>query len=516
MNKILVRSASKWRTVFTRWRVVLVSFPEGSNGPVYDQGPAAVPLPKNYFILYLICLRKVQARNLPSRALNQSLSKQGIQFLNAGNLDQAEQCFAQAVKASPANAHLWNLLGIVTASKGDYTRALEMMNKALSLNESSAEIHHNIGPMYRVLGDFESAEKHYRKSIEIKPDYAEAYFNLASVKRFESDDPVIPVLEEMLGTDTLSKDDQCFLHFAAGKILNDVGRYDDAFENYKLGNDLRKLEFDTKKHIEWIDRIIACFPKELFDRRKGEGTSTASPIFIVGMPRSGTTLLEQILSSHPDVEGAGELRDLSSIAETISQHHPEKIKYPEYIDSVPSNVIAGFGEAYAKRVGSMFPTAKQIVDKMPHNFLFLGLISQMLPNAKIIHAKRHPLDTCLSCYFQRFRASQEFSYKQEHLAVYFKHYERLMQHWAAVLPIPYYTAVYEQLVADPENEVRELLEFCGLPWDDQCLDFHKTERPVTTASNHQVRQPVYKTSVERWRRYEKHLGPLIKALDYKA
>jgi tetratricopeptide (TPR) repeat protein len=445
--------------------------------------------------------------------LNQSLSKQGIQFLNAGDLSRAQQCFAEAVKANPSNAHFWNLLGITTARQGDYNSALEMMKKALSLNDNSAEIHHNVGPMYRVLGDFESAEKHYRRSVELKPDYAEAYFNLVSVKRFKSDDPVIPVIEQMLAEGKLKEDEQCFLRFAAGKIFNDVGRYDDAFENYRRGNDLRGLEFDTAKHIAWIDRIIASFSKELLERRKEDGNSAASPIFIVGMPRSGTTLLEQILSSHPDVEGAGELRDLTSIAGTISQHHPDKTEFPAYIDTVPSQIIAGFGDAYAKRVGGLFPNAKQIVDKMPHNFQFMGLISLMLPNAKIIHAKRNPLDTCLSCYFQRFRSSQEFSYKLEHLGLYFQQYERLMQHWTDVLPIPYYTAEYEELVENPESKVRELLEFCGLEWHDNCLDFHQTKRPVTTASNHQVRQPVYKTSVDRWRRYENHIQPLMDALD---
>jgi len=227
---------------------------------------------------------------------------------------------------------------------------------------------------------------------------------------------------------------------------------------------------------------------------------------------SGTTLVEQILASHPDVFGAGELRDIRSIVGTISKYDKNQSSFPDYIRTIDGKVLKGFAEAYLKRIRSLHSSSLRVVDKMPQNFLFLGLIAIMFPNASVVHCRRNPLDTCLSCYFQRFRMRQEYSFDLAHLGNYYRYYQDLMDHWRETLPIRIFDISYEDIVSDPEPQCRALLEYCGLNWDDRCLSFHKTQRPLTTASNLQVRQPLYNSSVERWRRYESHLGPLVAAL----
>jgi hypothetical protein len=211
--------------------------------------------------------------------------------------------------------------------------------------------------------------------------------------------------------------------------------------------------------------------------------------------------------------GAGELPDISRIAYTVPQHVAGKPAYPLYLNTVESRITRGFGEAYLKRLRSFHATSRRIIDKLPLNFLYLGLISAMLPQARVIHTQRDPLDTCLSCYFQKFRTGQEYSYDLQNLAGYFHEYQRLMQHWREALPLPMYELQYEQLVDDQQTQTRRLIEFLGLEWDPACLNFHESDRPVTTASNWQVRRPMDPSRKQRWKRYEKHLGPLRKALE---
>jgi hypothetical protein len=230
------------------------------------------------------------------------------------------------------------------------------------------------------------------------------------------------------------------------------------------------------------------------------------------MPRSGTTLVEQILSSHPDVFGAGELPDIASIAGTLPQHTPGDELYPDCVPHLSNEAFGGFGEAYQRRLRSFSDKAQRIINKTPMNFEFLGLIAMLVPGARVIHCRRDPLDTCLSCYFQRFRSGQEFSYTPEDLAFYYGRYRHLMRHWHQVLPTSMLEVDYETLVQQPEPTVRALVDYCGLPWDERCLRFHETRRPVTTASNWQVRQPLYTSAVRRSARYEAHLKTLRTAL----
>lgn len=259
-------------------------------------------------------------------------------------------------------------------------------------------------------------------------------------------------------------------------------------------------------------RVLGAFDKVTLATRAAEGNESALPVFVVGMPRSGTTLVEQILASHSLVHGAGELHDVQDIARTLPRHTPAGTPYPACVHELDGTIMRGFGDAYVRSVRTLSQDSLRIVDKMPLNYLFLGLLALLLPNAHIVHCRRNPLDTCLSCYFQRFRGSQEYSYDLGHLGRYYILYRQLMDFWVDTLPLPILHVDYEELVADPETIARELVAFCGLKWQERCLDFHCADRAVTTSSNWQVRRPVYRTAVERWRNYAPHLGPLRAAL----
>ncbi|WP_299469846.1 sulfotransferase [uncultured Gimesia sp.] len=349
--------------------------------------------------------------------------------------------------------------------------------------------------------------------MNLKPDYAEAYFNYSAARKFAFDDPIVPHLEQQLSRSDLSDEDRCFLGFAAGKIFNDIKDYDKAFSFYEMGNRFKNSQFEIDQFRREIDRLISFFSTERIQQLSSLGVSSKVPVFIVGMPRTGTTLVEQILSSHPEVHGAGELPDISSIAGTMKQYAIPKTDFPECVANLPENAFAGFADAYLRRLRTFDHSAVRIIDKMPANFLHLGLIAILFPEAKVIHCQRHPLDTCLSCYFQRFRRGHDYSFNLTHLGLYYREYQRLMQHWKAVLPVAPYELHYSELVADQEAVSKKLIDFIGISWDDRCLNFHDNSRPVTTASNWQVRRPMNRAGLDRWKNYDQHLGALREVLE---
>jgi tetratricopeptide (TPR) repeat protein len=434
---------------------------------------------------------------------------QAARLHQEGHIDRAASLYEDVLARDPQNARALNLLGVVASQRREFVEAIGLMSRSIALRPNQAEFHHNLAAVFRTLGNFAESEHHYRRAVQLRPDYAEAYFNLSAIRRFAADDPIVPALKTQLqSVDAATREDQCFLHFAAGKIFDDLRQHDRAFTHYLRGNAARGATFDREAHEAQIDRIISVFDRGLFESRDRCGEPNELPIFIVGMPRSGTTLLEQILTSHGDVVGLGELPDIPSIAHTLPQHAVSSAAYPECVPSLGDEIFAGFGRAYLKRVSGMAPGARRTVDKLPGNFMYVGLIALMLPRAKIIHCRRNRLDTCLSCFFHRFREGHEYSFDLEDLGHYHLAYERLMAHWRNVLPVAMFDLEYESLVDDQERVSRELFEFCGLTWDQGCLDFHRADRPVTTASNWQVRQPLYKTAMARWKNYEAFLRPL--------
>jgi len=305
------------------------------------------------------------------------------------------------------------------------------------------------------------------------------------------------------------------LHFELGRLLDAAGDYDRAFAYIRQGNKLVRSTFNPAGYAGFVDEAIATFNQDFLRRAPRAQHAADHLIFIVGMPRSGTTLIEQILDSHPQVFGCGELQDIGIIANRLPDAQGAEHPYPRGVVFLNEETCTQLAQQYLQRVKALSGGADFVTDKMPENFQFLGLIALLFPGAKVIHSLRDPIDTCLSCYFQNFRFQDSalgFSTDLGHLGSYYKQYQRLMAHWRATLDIAMLEVNYEALVADQETVTRQMLEFCGLPWDEQCMKFYDSGRTAATASYNQVRQPMYRKSVQRWKRYERHLEPLIKAL----
>ncbi|HHJ16545.1 MAG TPA: sulfotransferase, partial [Gammaproteobacteria bacterium] len=302
------------------------------------------------------------------------------------------------------------------------------------------------------------------------------------------------------------------LHFCLGNLYDRSGDYDKAFEHYRTGNDLRKVDWDPRANSAQVDAIIRAFSREYLVTAPEAGTRSEKPVFVLGMPRSGTSLVEQILASHPAVHGAGELTDLPQLVQQLPALLPTPAPYPGCAPLLNQKALDTLAGRYLERLDALAPDALRVVDKMPGNFSFLGLIELLFPDARVIHCVRDPVDTCLSCYFQDFSGSQFYSYDLGHLGAFYRDYARLMAHWKQVLRIPMLEVAYEELVADQEAVSRRMIEFCGLDWDERCLQFHENRRFVATSSYDQVRRPIYSSSVDRGRHYRPHLAPLIDAL----
>ena len=432
-----------------------------------------------------------------------------------GRIDEAAEAYRAILAQQPEHVNYvdaLHLLGVVAIQRQQFEEAAALIGQAIDRREDVADFHHNRGGALRALGDFESAERHYRRAIGLKPDLVEAYFDLANTRRFAQGEELLEqVLRQIVCVAHLPTE-RSYLHFAAGKLLDDMGEFERAMVHFSQANLARQASFARDEHARKIDQLMEVFDSRFVDTHRDCGFPDDTPVFVVGMPRSGTTLVEQILASHPEAFGAGELHDLQGIADALQNHDPARAPFPACVPRLAEYVFAGFGKAYGKRLRELNATARRIVDKMPRNFQLVGLIAALLPQAKIIHCRRDPLDTCLSCYFQRFRSGHEFAYDWGNLGFYYAQYDRLMQHWHALLPDRLLAVDYEQLVTQPEPQIRRLLGFCELPWSDDCLDFHLNKRVVTTASNWQIRRPIYRSSVQRWRNYDQFLEPLRLAM----
>ncbi len=443
--------------------------------------------------------------------------ERALALQKAGRLEEAGGIYTRILETEPDCADAWHLLGLIELERFRAPKALELIGRALELKPKSSVFHHNIAGALGQLGRLTEAEEHYREAIRRKPDYAEAYYNLSSNVKFAPGDPVIAPIEEMLRERNLDRADRCFLHFAAGKYFDDVADPDRAIYHYHMGNARKGARYDPQADAAFFADTMKVLDGEFLRARFGGGVETELPVFIVGMPRSGTTLDEQILASHPLVPGAGERPELRAAARGLAAQTGGGA-YPGGLAGLDSRAFQDLALRYLKAVtdevldAGAAQEALRVVDKHPLNFRYLGLIALTLPGARIIHCRRDPRDTCLSCYFQNFVRGQEYSFYIPHLAFFYRAYERLMAHWREVLPSRLFEVRYEELVAEPERVSRAMVDFCGLDWDPACLAFHETERPVVTASRWQVRQPIYTSSLRRWQRYERHLTPLLDAL----
>jgi hypothetical protein len=339
--------------------------------------------------------------------------------------------------------------------------------------------------------------------------------NLACITKADRGDTMIARMADLLRENKLSAPKRWALHFGVGKRFDDLAAYDDAFAHYRAANELKggAAAFDPADWEQDISRIMATFSRRFFSERPGLGNDSQRPIFVVGMPRSGTSLVEQFLASHPEIAGAGELNDFFLIAGNLSAILGTDIPYPASAELIDEEAAHRLARGYLDHLRELAPDAKRVADKLPGNFLRLGLIALLFPRARVIHCRRDPVDVCLSCYFQNFDERHFYSHDLANLGRYYRQYERLMAHWRATLTLPMLEVSYEALTADPEGVAREMIGFCDLEWDDRCLTYHERDHPIMTASVWQARQPVYRTSVQRWKRYEKHLGPLLQALE---
>ncbi len=433
-----------------------------------------------------------------------------------GRLNEAEASYRRALQVVPDGADVHVNLGKTLQDMGRTGEAEASYRRALRIKPDHAEAHNNLGETLMESGRLDEAEASLRRALQIRPDYIKVRLSLASVRKVKADDENLAALlaaEEAArnSATSLHGEDAMCLHFALGKSYGDLGDPEKAFPHFLEGNRLKRATFDYRPErvAKHFAAIMRNFDAATPDRLRGGGDPSTLPIFVLGMPRSGTTLVEQIIASHPDVHGAGELPDLTAIL----QQEVAGAVFPHNLHALEPEHLAAWGAAYVAGLQRRAPEARRITDKMPANFLALGLIHLMLPKAKIIHVKRNPADTCLSCFTTLFSHGQHHTYDLAELGRYYADYERLMEYWRRVLPDGAFLEVqYEDVVADQEAQARRIIDYCGLVWNDACIDFHKNGRAVSTASMAQVRQPIYKSSVDRWRPYGKFLGPLFDAL----
>jgi tetratricopeptide (TPR) repeat protein len=445
------------------------------------------------------------------------------------------------------NAQAHNMLGLIHLERGDDASAEKYFIKAVEIDPRAVEPHCNLGFLATRRLRFDAAMAHYRNALALAPDHLDALAGEAALLERQGDveqayarvrawvdqgtthphllvtfaqispkvrreRDAVQLMERALLRPGLNLNQRIDLHFGLGKLYDRLGEYDAAFDHYRRGNEIRPGEFDAARFALIVDQIIEAYSEAFLARAPHASNDSPAPVFIVGMSRSGTSLVEQILASHPSVHGAGELLHIREISASLMARIGMGLSVPQAMERVTSAILDELAQPHLDRLHQMSSGALRVTDKMPSNHLSLGLIALLFPGARIIHTKRHPLDSCLSCYFQNFTGGHDYTLKLSDLGAYYVQYQRLMAHWRKVLRLPLLEIQYEDMVTDMERHARTLVEFCGLPWDHRCLRFYENKRTVKTASYDQVREPIYSRSTGRWRHYEKHLGPLIEAL----
>jgi tetratricopeptide (TPR) repeat protein len=440
----------------------------------------------------------------------------GTALLEQNKIKQAVAHYERALFLKPDYAAAHNNLGNALTRQDRTVEAQAHYERALVLKPDYANAYNNLGNIFKEQGKFDDAMAQYERAIASRPDYAEAHLNRSELKRFRHGDPDLAALEALAKREDLSADKALYVHFALAKALEDTGDYVAAFEHLRQGNALKRSQVDYKEKnvLELFGRISNVFNSSLFDRLQGQGDPSDVPVFVIGMPRSGSTLIEQILASHPQIHGAGELTAIETMeASGLFNAGDPPLPYPESVAALDGAGLRRLGQSYLACLPKPANGAIRVVDKLLGNFLHIGLIHLILPHARIIHSMRNPIDTCVSCYSKLFTSGLYFTYDLAELGRYYRGYSALMAHWRSVLPPGAMLDVaYEEVVDNLEGQARRLIDYCGLPWDDTCINFHQSTRPVKTASAVQVRQPLFRSSLERWRNYEGGLGPLLHEL----
>jgi tetratricopeptide (TPR) repeat protein len=439
-------------------------------------------------------------------------SNLGSAFRELAKLDQAEESYRRALAIRADSAEILTNLGVVQRLQGRADEAEATLRRALSIDPAAAPTITSLAELYADRGQFAEAENLYRNAHAIQPESAQAWAGLAALRKMTAEDSAWINEAQRIAQRPLRPRDEAHLRFAIGKYFDDVQDYEQAFVSYRRANEIAKAyspPHDREHLARTSEFITQLYDREWLDRARVMSNNSSRPIFIVGMPRSGTSLAEQILASHPEVFGAGELPFWKTASLEVGAAALQ--------GGFDGSGLAQLADEYLLLLARLSPGASRVVDKMPANFAHLGMIHAALPNARFIHMSRNPIDTCLSIYFQNFHVAHSYANDLEDLAHYHREYQLLMQHWRSILPSSAILDVpYEALVADHESWSRKMLEFVGLPWDAACIDFHQTSRRVSTFSKWQVRQKISKASVARWRNYAPFVGPLTRLSDSSA
>ncbi|MBF0194059.1 MAG: sulfotransferase [Magnetococcales bacterium] len=474
-----------------------------------------------------------------------ALSNMALALQSLGEVEKAATNFKKAIKIKPDYSDAHYNLGNLQQEQGDLSQAIKSYEKAIAINPNNAVFHCNLGNAIYQQSKLEKAAISYKKAIALQPDfamalsnlaliqtaqgqvnaailnhqkaiaaqpsYAKAHYNLSRTKK-DTGLTELQLMQDLLAHATNSND-KMYFNFAMGQALLNIKKYPQAFACFVEANNHARSEFhfdinDEKFLFTYFHKF---FNADFFKKRESYGHIDKTPIFIVGMPRSGSTLIEQILASHPDVYGAGELHILKEI---LLKNTPSNLinQTPETIAQKDFAAIDQLGAEYINKLRDINQNAKFIINKLPANFLYIGIIKLLLPNAKIIHSTRNPADTCLSIFQIKFSEHQPYAYNLVELGQYYRLYSEMMNHWHTLFPGFIYDLCYENLIVNQEGETRKLLQFCGLDWQNSCLDFFKNSRQVESASNIQVRNPIYPSSVKRWQRFERELKPLLDVL----
>jgi tetratricopeptide (TPR) repeat protein len=431
-----------------------------------------------------------------------------------GRFHQARGVLERLVALRPASARARALLADAQHQCNDVATAIETYQSALRLAPDDRRIRLGLGDAYESAGKFKQAKMQYHGVLRRAPDDPVALARLLQLREGAADAALAARAATLADAAATPEDARVRLNVALGYYHDRRGEHDEAFRRLRLGYDVRarRQPFDSDGYSRAVDALIETLTPEFYREAPTSGLDSARPIFIVGMPRSGTTLTEQILASHSAVAAGGELAGLVKVSYQVRELSRTGAPYPQGLERIGRSALRQMARYYLDQLERISPDAARVTDKLPYNFMHLGLIPLLFPHARIVHCRRHPLDNCLSCYFTGFADQIRFANRLDTLGRYYLDYQRLMEHWHRVLPLELFDLPYEALVHDTEGRIRALLDHCGLPWEDACLSFHETERGVRTPSRWQVRQPIYGASVGRWRHYERHLAPLVRIL----
>lgn len=440
------------------------------------------------------------------------LNNLGTAYLDNGDFELAITTLRKAVDNSPGLIEALCNLARAHRRNNKASNGLPYLERALRMAPDHPLVSVTFGETLQDLGRMDEAADHFRKAIGRGQSLHKAYQGLSFTRKFQEGDPEFAEIEATLARSDLADDARNYLHHALGKMYNDAKRYDDAMAHFRKGKEISGRQFNIAHYRKTIDAFQELFTPLFFHERRDFGDPSDLPVFIVGMPRSGTTLTEQIAASHPKVHGAGELPDMRKIASMLGLVRTTPDHFVAAVKTMNAEQSREIARQYLRRLRKHSSSAIRVTDKMPHNFELLGLIALLFPKARIVHCRRDAIDTCVSCFTNRFAEAHGYNADLNNIGLYYREYDRLMGHWRRVLPLPMLEHGYEELTEAQEPASRRLIDHLGLDWDDACLNYFDTDRTVGTISRWQVRQPIYRSSVKRWAHYEAHLDPLFAAL----